>query len=183
MNTLTDNAIMHRVKTGDLEKMGLLFERHHRPLYGFLFHMTYNREGSEDMVQTVFYKMLKYRNTFTGDGEFVAWMYQIARNVLKDSFKKKPQQALHYDVEAFADKLAGGISADEQLETKQTRTELYGAMGNLSSDYREVLIMSRLQELKHQEIAQILQITEGAVKVRVHRAMQELKGVYLKMKR
>jgi RNA polymerase sigma-70 factor (ECF subfamily) len=43
--------------------------------------------------------------------------------------------------------------------------------------------MSRLQELKHQEIAQILQITEGAVKVRVHRAMQELKGVYFKMKR
>jgi RNA polymerase sigma-70 factor (ECF subfamily) len=43
--------------------------------------------------------------------------------------------------------------------------------------------MSRLQELKHQEIAQILQITEGAVKVRVHRAMQELKRVYLKMKR
>lgn len=183
MNTLTDNAIMHRIKTGDLEKMGLLFERHHRPLYGFLFHMTYNREGSEDMVQTVFYKMLKYRHTFTGDGEFVAWMYQIARNVLKDSYKKRPQQGQHYNVEEFADKIAGGALADGLIETKQTRTELYGAMQNLSSDYREVLIMSRLQELKHQEIARILQITEGAVKVKVHRAMQELKGIYLKMKR
>ncbi|WPU91989.1 RNA polymerase sigma factor [Mucilaginibacter sabulilitoris] len=183
MNTLTDNAIMLRIKAGDLEKMGLLFERHHRSLYGFLFHMTYNREGSEDMVQTTFYKMLKYRNTFTGDGEFTAWMYQIARNILKDSYKKIAQQARHYDVEEFADRLDGGTAADEQLEIKQTRSELHGAMENLSSDYREVLIMSRFQELKHQEIAQILQVTEGAVKVRVHRAMQELKNVYLKRKR
>ncbi len=182
MNTLSDNAIMLRVKTGELEKMGLLFERYHRALYGFLFHMTYNREGSEDMVQTVFYKMLKYRNSFTGEGEFMAWMYQIARNVLKDSYKKKSQNVSHYDVADFADGIAGGITADEQFELKQTRTELHGAMKNLSNDHREVLIMSRLQELKYQEIAQILQITEGAVKVRAHRAMQELKQVYLKRK-
>lgn len=183
MNTLSDNIIMLRVKNGDLEKMGLLFERHHRSLYGFLFHMTYNREGSEDMVQTVFYKMLKYRNTFTGDGEFTAWMYQIARNVLKDSYKKKNQQVSHYSVEEFADHIESGTSADEKLEIAQTRTELHGALRNLSDDYREVLVMSRLQELKYQEIAQILQITEGAVKVRAHRAMQELKVIYLKMKR
>ena len=183
MNTLTDNAIMLRVKTGDLDKMGLLFDRYHRSLYGFLFHMTYNKEASEDIVQNVFYKMLKYRNTFTGDGEFMAWMYQIARNTLKDTYKKAPQQTSHYDVGEFADKIAGGTLADEPLEAKQTRAELHGAMGNLSSDHREVLIMSRFQELKYQEIAQILQITEGAVKVRAHRAMQELKDVYLKMKR
>lgn len=183
MNTLSDNIIMLRVKNGDLGKMGLLFERHHRSLYGFLFHMTYNREGSEDMVQNVFYKMLRYRNTFTGDGEFTAWMYQIARNVLKDSYKKKNQYASHYNVEEFADHIEGGTSADEKLEIAQTRTELHEALKNLSDDFREVLVMSRLQELKYQEIAQILQITEGAVKVRAHRAMQELKVVYLKMKR
>lgn len=183
MNTLTDNTIMLRVKTGDLDRMGLLFDRHHRSLYGFLFHMTYNKEVSEDMMQTVFYKMLKYRHTFTGDGEFVAWMYQIARNTLKDSYKKGPRQVPHYDVGEYADKIGGGTLADGPLESKQTRAELHGAMDNLSSDYREVLIMSRFQELKYQEIAQILQITEGAVKVRAHRAMQELKDVYLKMKR
>ncbi|MEZ2335410.1 RNA polymerase sigma factor [Mucilaginibacter sp. RCC_168] len=182
MNTLSDNAIMLRVKTGELEKMGLLFERYHRALYGFLFHMTYNREGSEDMVQTVFYKMLKYRNSFTGEGEFMAWMYQVARNVLKDSYKKKSENVSHFDVADFADRIEGGIAADEQFELRQTRTELHGAMKKLSDDHREVLIMSRLQELKYQEIAQILQITEGAVKVRAHRAMQELKQVYLKRK-
>jgi DNA-directed RNA polymerase specialized sigma24 family protein len=56
LNTLDDNAIMLKVKAGDLDRMGLLFQRYHRQLYGFLFHMTYQREASEDMVQQVFYK-------------------------------------------------------------------------------------------------------------------------------
>jgi len=54
-------------------------------------------------------------------------------------------------------------------------------MSKLSDDQREILTMSRFQELKHQEIAQIMNITEGAVKVRVHRAMCELKSIYTKM--
>lgn len=53
------------VKAGDLETMSLLFERHHQTLFGFLFHLTQRREASEDMVQTVFYRMLKYRSSFT----------------------------------------------------------------------------------------------------------------------
>ena len=55
---------MLQVKAGDLDKMGLLFERYHRPLFGFLFRMTGQTEASEDMVQTVFYRMLKYRVFF-----------------------------------------------------------------------------------------------------------------------
>ncbi|WP_217452182.1 RNA polymerase sigma factor [Mucilaginibacter humi] len=89
MNSLTDNAIMLKVRDGDLDRMGLLFERYHRQLYRFLYHMTYQREASEDMVQVIFYKMIKYRNSFTGTGEFVHWMYTIARNVLKDRGRQK----------------------------------------------------------------------------------------------
>jgi len=174
---------MLRVKAGDLDRMGLLFQRHYRALYGFLFHMTYQREASEDMVQTVFYKMLRYRSSFTGEGEFVAWMYQIARNVLKDNAKKSNRQAMHQDVGEFADRLPGGTSADEHLEKKQANAGLYKAMEKLSGDNREILTLSRFQELKYQEIGQILGITEGAAKVRAFRAMQELKDIYAKMER
>lgn len=184
MNALSDNTIMLRVKAGDLERMGLLFERHYRSLYGFLFHMTYHREASEDMVQTVFYKMLRYRNSFTGEGEFMAWMYQIARNVLKDEVKKKGKlQGTHHDANELADRLPGGASADEHLEKKQANAGLYMAMNKLSDDNREILTLSRFQELKYQEIGQILGITEGAAKVRAFRAMQELKDIYTKMER
>lgn len=62
MNSLTDNALMLRVKTGDLSKMGLFFERYHRELFGFLYHISNSPDAGEDMVQTVFYRMLKYRH-------------------------------------------------------------------------------------------------------------------------
>jgi RNA polymerase sigma factor (sigma-70 family) len=183
LNTLSDNAIMLKVKAGDLDRMGLLFERYQRPLYGFLFHMTYQREASEDMVQQVFYKMLKYRHTFTGSGEFIHWMYSIARNVLKDRGKRKQLPVQQGSVEELAGKLPGGLNPEEQLEKRQARAGLYKAMERLSDDHREILTLSRFQELKYQEIAQVLDISETAAKTRVHRAMQELKNIYTKTER
>jgi RNA polymerase sigma-70 factor (ECF subfamily) len=50
--------------------------------------MTRQREASEDMLQNVFYRMLRSRHTFTGDGDFKTWMFYIARNVIKDLVKK-----------------------------------------------------------------------------------------------
>jgi RNA polymerase sigma factor (sigma-70 family) len=183
LNSLTDNAIMMKVRDGDLDRMGLLFERYHRQLYRFLYHMTYQREASEDMVQVVFYKMIKYRNSFTGTGEFVHWMYTIARNVLKDQGRQKKQVQAGMSVEEMADWLPDGVSLELQLEKKQAAEGLRRAMERLNADEREVLTLSRFQELKHQEVAQILNISEGAVKVRVHRAIQELKKIYINVER
>src|ERR1700742_1666571 len=102
---------MLQVKAGDLERMSLLFERHHRALFGFLFHLTLRREASEDMVQTVFYRMLKYRNSFTEASSFSGWMYHIARNVLKDQKFGLDNQ---YDpIDAHEEKMVGGALADE----------------------------------------------------------------------
>lgn len=175
MNALSDNALMLRVKAGDLDKMGLLFERYHRPLFAFLYHMTGQADSCEDLVQNVFYRMLKYRHTFTGDGEFRTWMYHLARNVLNDSVRQNKRSAYQYDVADLAEKLGGGIAADEQLEKKQELDALQDALARLSPEYREVLILSRYQELKYDEIARILNTSEGAIKVRVHRALHELK--------
>ncbi|WP_159467871.1 RNA polymerase sigma factor [Dyadobacter sp. 3J3] len=168
---------MLRVKSGDLDKMGLLFERYHRTLFSFLYHMTGRADASEDLVQNVFYRMLKYRHTFTGEGEFRTWMYHLARNVLNDSIKQNKSR-YHENVHELADKIGGGISADLEFEKKQDSDMLHKAMGILSDEHREILVLSRFQELKYDEIAGILNITEGAVKVRVHRALGELKKVF-----
>lgn len=170
---------MLKVKSGDLNRMGLLFERYHRELFGFLYHMSSNPDASEDMVQTVFYRMLKYRHTFTGEGEFRTWMYHLARNVLTDSVKQNKRSAQQYDVQTYAERIGGGPLADESLHREQEMAQLQEALARLSADHREVLVMSRYQELKYEEIARILNTTEGAVKVRVHRAMNELKKIYL----
>jgi RNA polymerase sigma-70 factor (ECF subfamily) len=174
LTTLTDNSLMLRVKAGDLDKMGLLFERYNRPLFAFFYHMTHKADWSEDLVQNVFYRMLKYKHTFTGEGEFRSWMYYLARNVLNDAVRQNKGKN-HLDVQEVADQLDGGMLADEALEKQQDKDFLHRAMESLSAEYREILILSRFQELKYDEIAKVLNINEGTVKVRVHRALGELK--------
>ncbi len=181
MDPLTDNALMLKVKNGDLDRMGLLFERHHRPLMGFLFHMTGQREMSEDLVQNVFYRMLKYRHTFRGDGEFRAWMYHVARNVIHDEGRTAKRSIRSQELDLYAEKIGGGVVADEHIQKKQELRVLHEALASLNEESREVLVLSRFQELKYHEIAKIMEISEGAVKVRVHRALQQLKNVYFKM--
>jgi RNA polymerase sigma factor (sigma-70 family) len=181
LDILSDNAIMLKVKNGDLDRMGLLFERHHRQLLGFLFHMTGNREQSEDLVQNVFYRMLKYRHTFRGDGEFRAWMYHVARNAIHDEGRTLKRSVRHEDIDHYAERIGGGSLADTPVEKKQELKALREAMAGLSEENREILVLSRFQEMKYQEIAGIMNISEGAVKVRVHRALQQLKNIYLKM--
>ncbi|WP_368408995.1 RNA polymerase sigma factor [Hymenobacter sp. BT730] len=181
MNSLTDNSLMLQVKAGQVDKMGLLFERYHRPLLGFFYHSNGNATASEDLVQTVFYRMLKYRHTFTGDGEFRTWMYHLARNVLADAAKKNKPSAHHQDIADWAEKIAGGTLADAGLQKAQEVAQLHRAMARLSAEQREILVMSRFQELKYEQIAQLLDTTVGAVKVRAHRALCQLKDIYLLM--
>src|SRR6202046_2300752 len=109
---------MLKVKSGDLDKMALLFQRYHRPLYGFLYHMTGQRESAEDMVQTVFYRMLKSRHTFTGEGEFKTWMYHIARNVLSDHFKMHQRTRVHFDVADLEERISGDTQLFEFVEKR-----------------------------------------------------------------
>jgi RNA polymerase sigma-70 factor, ECF subfamily len=181
LNLLTDNAIMLSVKAGELDKMGLLFERYHRALYNFFFYMVNHRESSEDMVQNAFFRMLKYRHTFTGEGEFRTWMYHLARNILQDHRKKNKKVAEQRPIGEWENCLPGGMMADERLHKKQEAKALQLAMARLHYESREVLILSRFQDLKYSEIGRILDINEGAVKVRVHRAMNQLKQIYLNL--
>jgi len=172
---------MLKVKKGDIDKMGLLFERYNRQLFRFLFNMTRQKELSEDMVQNIFFRMLKYPDGFIGFGEFKTWMYHIARNVVYDHFRKVKRTPGHSDLEGMEDRIAGEHYSDHQLEKEQELVILEKAMGLLSDENRELLILCRFQELKYNEIARIMNTSEGAIKVRVHRAMNQLKENYLKI--
>ncbi|MBX0289315.1 RNA polymerase sigma factor [Hymenobacter sp. HSC-4F20] len=172
---------MLQVKAGQIEKMGLLFERYHRALFAFFYHANGHSAASEDLVQNVFYRMLKYRHTFTGEGEFRTWMYHLARNVLADAAKKHKASRYHQDVADWTEKIAGASTADGSLQQAQDVALLHRALARLSPDQREVLVLSRFQELKYEQIAQLLDTTVGAVKVRAHRALCQLKEIYLKL--
>lgn len=168
------------VKNGDLNKMTLLFDRYNKTLFGFFFHMSGRRDVSEDMLQTVFYRMLKYRQTFHGKGEFKSWMYFLAYNVFKDETKKNKRHQSQQDLSEYEDRIEYGVQADDSIQKEQDMIMLRNAMKSLKHDEREILVLSQFQKLPYQEISLILGISEGAVKVRVHRAFAQLKIIYLK---
>ena len=89
MEAQADHLVMLAVRDGDVERIGVLFDRHHRMLFNFFLRLTTNRGLSEDLVQEVFFRMLKYRHTFQPATNFTAWMYQIARNAHIDQMRKR----------------------------------------------------------------------------------------------
>src|SRR5689334_4915057 len=95
----SDEKVMLAVKNGDLEKLGLLFERHHRALFDFFAKMTGSRTVAEDLVQDVFFRILKYRDTFRDGSHFKAWMFHIARNAQLDHYRKHKSERPAFDHE------------------------------------------------------------------------------------
>ena len=183
MDSLSDNALMLQVKDGQLDKLGLLFERYNKNLYGFFYRLTLDQEQSEDLVQSVFLRILKYKHRYHGDGKFSTWMYHMARNLFADHYKMNKKMGFKESPE-MADKY---FSNDRNAETDRIQTEeldlLQQAMNQLSFEKREVLVLSKLQEMRYKDIAEVLGINENAVKVRIFRALKDLKAEYLKLEK
>ena len=88
LELISDNHLMTHVKKGDLQKMNLLFHRYHKRLYGFFWHNNLDQTICEDLVQTVFYRMIRYRESFDESLTFRTWMFALAKNALADEVKK-----------------------------------------------------------------------------------------------
>lgn len=177
MSSLSDNELMIQVRDGDVKKLGVLFERHSMRLLNFFSRHTSKPDISEDLVQDVFFRMLKYRQTYRGEAPFTVWMYQLARNVSADYFRKWKEQALTDEI------------LDKQQDPDPLPTELYQqteeqeilrqALARLTPEKREVLVLSRYQDLRYEEIGRILDCPVGTVKARVHFALKDLRDEYM----
>jgi RNA polymerase sigma factor (sigma-70 family) len=167
---------MLKVKAGQLDQLGLLFERHKRPLYGYFYRLTSDANASEDLVQNVFVRMIKYKHTYKGDGKFTTWMYHMARNLFVDHYKKEKRMGWKEDPEVADKYLVNEVNAEHKRIQFEQQTLLQVALNKLSAEKREVLVMSKLQGMRYQDIAEVMEMTESAVKVRVFRALKELKG-------
>lgn len=169
---LSDEALMAAVRGGDVQQLTFLFERYQKPLFDFFGRMNGTRSGSDDMVQDVFFRILKYRATFRDENRFRTWMYRIARNVRSDHLRNRfgPQDPKASDAE-----IPRSESPGYRFEQDQDAAILRCALGMLPDEKRELLVLVWYQEMKYQDIADLLDIDVGAVKVRVHRAVKELR--------
>ena len=167
---------MEQVRADDLRKLAVLFERHHKPLFHYFVRLNLDRGASEDLVQEVFFRILRYRHTFDPAHSFASWMYQIARNVKHDHDYKRRAEA-----PPAIEAASNAPAVDDEIERDQQVRLIRRALEQLPDDKREVLILSRYQNLKYDEIARILDIEVNTVKVRVFRAVRALGEIYHEM--
>lgn len=183
MQALSDEQLMQKVcQEGQLDKLGVLFERYHQPIFGFFVHHTANHELSQDLTQNVFERLLKYYKTYKIGASFKTWLYQIARNVRYDHYRKN-RVATNPLEEVYADRnrhFAENPKLD--IEQEEEVALLYRAIGQLPEDKREILILSQIQELEYKELSRMLNITENSARVKVHRALKQLKTIFQKIK-
>ncbi|MFY0604569.1 MAG: RNA polymerase sigma factor [Flavobacteriaceae bacterium] len=173
MKSLSDEEIMLQVSNGNLDMLTTLFDRYHIRIYNFLYKMTRDKMVSEDLTQDVFAKVIRYRTSYNS-GNFASWIYTIARNVFSSHYQKQKKERSHMIEDDTLD-------SGEVLVTDSNQEELdhlQRALSQLKPSDRELIVMHRIQEIKYAQIAEIIDSTEVAVKVRVHRALKKLKEVY-----
>ena len=175
----TDNQLMEDVRDGGIEKLAVLFERHQVALFNFFLRLTGNRSSSEDLVQEVFIRILKYRQGYQGQGRFAIWMYQIARNAHID-FLRKRKGELPLD-EQRKEVPSGETAPESRVQTDQEIALMRRALDRLPANKREILMLSRFQNLKLREIADLLGCRVGTVKGQVHRALKDLGKIYYEL--
>jgi RNA polymerase sigma-70 factor (ECF subfamily) len=125
---------------------------------------------------------LKYRYLFRGDGDFKTWMFHIARNVNHDNFRKNKIRQKD-SIEHWQDRLGTEDNRATEFQKTEELQLLSMAMDRLADDKKEVLLLSKFEDKKYKEIGEILGCSEGAVKVKVFRALQELKTIYSQLEK
>ena len=164
---------MNQVKMENLDNASVLFDRYNVKIYNYFFRMNYNKDISQDLTQNTFHRMLKYRKSYNNKSSFKSWIYRIARNVFVDSISENQIQ-----FEKIENLSPDAESSENEQNNKANIEALDIAIQKLNDDQREIILMSRFQEMKYREIAEILEISVPAVKVKVHRAMKKLREHY-----
>ena len=164
---------------GDLSLASVLYDRYHKHLYNFFVKISLDRELAQDLTQNVFLRMIRFKHTFKKTGKFKSWLFQIARNEFADHYRRKGTNSLEN-----TDYLA---SNEDPVDIKWAKDEreklLYIALYRLNLEQREVLLLSKFEKMKYEEIAELYETSVGAIKSRIHRAMGQLREHYFKLER
>jgi len=175
---LTDEKIMYQVKDGQLPELKQLFDRYNMPVYNFFLRLTMDAGTSEDLVQNLFYRILRYRHSFNAaTGSFKSWMYQMARNLHADHCREKLRLTA---VMSSVGDYPADVAEKQEGYKEQDFEKLKKALTGLGAVDRELIVLSRYEGLKYAEIAKMKGMSLSAVKVQVHRALKELRVLYFK---
>lgn len=169
----TDASLMVQLAQGQTKVLDLLIERHYAPLLGYLARLLGDRAAAEDLTQETFLRILRRSATYRSERPFRPWMYAIATNLVRDSFRLAESrfvsdQELDDWIPAEAEDVETTLSHRDEAERVRR------ALAQLSLGFRSVVILRFYAGLTVPDIAEALTLPQGTVKSRLHAATRRL---------
>lgn len=179
-----DLAYVRRVQSGDVEAFDHLVLKYRERLFSIIYNLTSNREDAADLTQESFIKAFRSLKRFRGRSSFFTWLYRIAVNTTLTNLRKNRMR--HF----FSfEKISEEVPSAEIIEALVTRTnsdrsvllgelqeKLNEALHKLSPKHRAVVVLFEIEELSHQQIAEVMNCSIGTVRSRLHYAKQQLQA-------
>jgi RNA polymerase sigma-70 factor (ECF subfamily) len=169
---MTDEELMDAFRDGDGKAFDALFSRYASPVRSYLFRMVGSGAQADDLVQATFLSVVRARGRFLRGSRFKPWLYAIATNAARDARRRSKSEAVTDDGDLPDQPAEPSPLKDPGLE-RQVRL----ALEQLPAAQREAIVLHRFEGLSFAEIAQVVGLTESAVKVRAHRGYEALRGL------
>lgn len=170
-----DTQLIHRAQEGDEEVIRALYEHYHQAVFRYLYYRVGDRQTAEDLTSEVFLRMLRFLGNFRPPSStFPAWLFQIARNLSVDHFRKASVRD-HVALEESTVPDTGRV--DSEVDRKLSSETLGRALEKLTDEQRDVIMLRFIAEMPIAETAQVLDKTEDAVKGLQRRALLALRKI------
>jgi RNA polymerase sigma-70 factor (ECF subfamily) len=178
--TWTDEELVARSKTGDLDSFNQLVKRWERPIFALAYRTLGREEDARDVTQETFLRAFRALAGFKGDAKFSSWLYRIALNLCRDWIRRErrtPVVAAPEGVEI--EQLVAERGPFESVEDLAARAELSRevakAMQHLPTEQRQAIILKEYHGLTFQEIADLMKCPLSTVKTRVYQGLTTLR--------
>ena len=174
----SDEELVEACQAGESSAFDLLVTRWEDKIRGACYRLLGSEEESRDAAQEAFLKAYRALPGFKREARFSSWLYQIAVNLCRDRLRRRKGRSLvSLDaLEEVGPVIAGrGLAAHDLVEQLDLRRAVRRAVGALSEEQREVLILKEYQGLTFLEIAQALDLPVSTVKTRLYRGLGQLR--------
>lgn len=150
-----------------------LVDKYQKRLYNHIRRLVIVHEDADDVLQNTFMKVWKHLANFKGGSQLYTWLYRIATNESFNHLKKQKKQAsASFDHEDYD--MANKFKADPYIDGDEIQMKLQKAIHQLPERQRAVFIMRYYDEMKYEEIAEIMERSEGALKASYHHAAKKI---------
>ncbi|MCS7192666.1 MAG: RNA polymerase sigma factor [Armatimonadetes bacterium] len=183
-----DEALVQKAKKGDSQAFDQLIERYYQRIYKLAFQMLGNGEDAADATQETFLKAYQQIRSFRGASSFATWLYRIAVNTCRDIMRRNKatvfsQFSPEDEQTDFEPSILIEPNPNEILVEREKAELVWMALNSLPEETRQILVLCDMQGFSYAEVAAILNLPEGTVKSRLHRARNAFKEVWKRLTR